>query len=290
LPQAAAQRFGVQLFPQGVQASPRGDKAAFADDGPAAGSLAPVVQAETGAGANPVPAFRFLPLAAQGLAPAPAISFPNVPGIQLNNHLAGVQRQFQLILFGGGLPIEFSAQGQCPFPLPTRFPVQGGSGQFDARQVFQHRAGIFDGHFAGQQRGHVLHGGRIAGAFLQAQDGVGGHTPLATVLAIATGALDGDGTKARLKGADMPTGKPAQFMPAHRTCRRCRVGFGLCPALDGLAQQLLNVLSGLALHMAQVLVAGQNQTLYGLFQSTRRTGGQYRQRFGWSILWQSVEI
>ncbi len=37
------------------------------------------------------------------------------------------------------------------------FPIQVGAGQPDARDVFEHGTGFFDGHLADQERRHVLH-------------------------------------------------------------------------------------------------------------------------------------
>jgi hypothetical protein len=54
----------------------------------------------------------------------------------------------------------------------------------------------------------------------------------------------------------------------------------LSAALDGLAEQFLDVASSLNFEMAEVLIAGQDEALNRTFQRTRRTGGQYRQRFG----------
>ena len=260
LPQPASQRFGVQLFAQGVNARPGGDKPPFGDDRAATRSLTAVIQPKTGAGVNlnPVPAFGFLPLSAQGTALAPAIPFTNVPSIQLDDHLIWFQRQFELGFFGDSLLIQSGAQGLGPFPLATRFPIQRDARELNPGEMFQHDAGILNRHFAGQQRRHVLHGGRIASAFFQAQGGIGGHAPFAAAFAIPTGALHRNGAKARFKGAGMAAGKAREFLSAHRTNRWRRIGFGLGSALDRLTKQFLHVLSGLAFQMAKVLITGHH--------------------------------
>ena len=56
-------------------------------------------------------------------------------------------------------------------------------------------------------------------------------------------------------------------------------GFCLRTPFHGLAQQFLDILSRLRFEMAEVLVAGHNQALNGLFQRARRTGSQHGQRF-----------
>ena len=269
---------GVKLFAQGVQARPGSHKTAFGDDGTAPGGLATLVEPKTGARVNPVPPFGFLPLPAQKAALAPTIPFPNVPRIQLNDHLVGFQRQFQLFLFGGRLLIQLGAQGLGSFSLAPRFPVQCGAGKFNARQVFEDGAGVFDRHFAGQQCGHVLHGGRIAGARFQPQGGIGGNAPFAAAFAVATGALNGYGPKTRLKSTRLSAGKPGELVPAHRTNRRGRIGFGLRPALDRLSEQCLYILGGLAFQMTEVFITGQYQALNGLLHRTSGAGRQHGQR------------
>jgi hypothetical protein len=50
--------------------------------------------------------------------------------------------------------------------------------------------------------------------------------------------------------------------------------------LNGLAEQFPDVAGSLDFKMTEVLIAGQDEALNRTFQRTRRTGGQYRQRFG----------
>jgi hypothetical protein len=100
----------VKLFAQGVHSWPRGYEAAFRDDGPPARSLTAVIQPETGAGVNPVPAFRLPACTAQPGHLSPIIAFAEVPGLQLNHHLIRFEGQLALPLFGGGALIELGAQ------------------------------------------------------------------------------------------------------------------------------------------------------------------------------------
>lgn len=125
-----------------------------------------------------------------------------------------------------------------------------------------------------------LHGGRIACAFLQAEGVAGRCAPLAAAFAVATGALHRDRTVARLKGAGMAAGDPAQGLATNRAARRRGVRLGLGAVLEGLPEQFLDILGGLDFEMTEGLVAGQHQTLDRMFQSTGGPGGQHGQRFG----------
>jgi hypothetical protein len=183
-----------------------------------------------------------------------------------------------LVRFEG--QFELGAQSLGAFALATGFAIQCGARQFDAGEVFEHGAGIRDRHFAGQECRHILHGGRIAGGLFQAQGGVGGHAPFVAAFAVTPGALDGDRTPARLKGARVFGRQAAERLSAHRTDRRRGVSLGLSAALDGLAEPFLDVASGLDFQMAEVLIAGLDKALNRTFQRARRPGGLYRQRFG----------
>lgn len=65
--------------------------------------------------------------------------------------------------------------------------------------MFQHAAGFAHGHFAGQERRHFLHTGRIARRLLQAQKKVGRKTPLPALATITARAPQSDRAKAALK-------------------------------------------------------------------------------------------
>jgi len=239
-----------------------------------------VVQAETGAGVNPLPAFRFLPFTAQGLALAPVIPFPNVPSIQVNDHLVRFQRQFQLLLLWGGLLIQLVPQPLSPLTLPLGFAGQGGAGQFNAAEMFEHRTGLLHRHLAGQQRGQVLHRRRVAGTLLQPQGGIGRHPPFAAAFAVAPRPLNGDRPKAGLEAPGLSAGKPAQTLSAHRTNRRRGIGLGLRAPFHALPQQALNTRQRLLFQMPQILITAVCQPLDRIFQGTSRAGRQHGQRFG----------
>lgn len=167
-----------------------------------------------------------------------------------------LQGQFELVLFQGGWLVQPAAQTLGTLALAAGFAIQCGAGQFDPGEMFEHGTGLFDGHLAGQQRGHVLHGGGITGGCFQAQGDVGGHPPLAAAFTVTPGALDGDRPIARPERAGVARRKPAQFLTAHRAHGRRNVGFGLRAPLGRLAEQFLNIVSGLDFQMAEVLVTG----------------------------------
>ena len=81
--------------------------------------------------------------------------------------------------------VELGAQALGAFPLALGFAIQGGAGPGHAGEVFEHGAGVFDGHLAGEQRGHVLHGRGVAGGFLQAEGGISGRAPFAAAFTVA---------------------------------------------------------------------------------------------------------
>ena len=140
--------------------------------------------------------------------------------------------------------------------------------------------GPLHGHFAGQQGRHFLHARRVASGLCQAQGGIGRHTPFATAFAVAAGALDGDGAKARVKAARMIGREAAEFLMADRAQGRGVIRLGLRAALHGLTQQVLDILSGLNFKMTEVLIARGGEALDRTFQATSRTGCVDRQRFG----------
>ena len=72
--------------------------------------------------------------------------------------------------------------------------------------------------------------------------------------------------------------EPGQWLLADRTPGRGAIGFGLRGPLGGLAQQFLDVVRGLALEVAEILIAGQDQALDGLFQGAGRARRQHTQR------------
>src|SRR5258706_390172 len=127
LAQPSPQGLGVELFAQRVDALTGGDETAFGDDGPSASRLAAMIQPEAGAGIDPVPAFGLLTRAAQGGTLAPVVALANVPGVHLNDHLVRLQRQFELLLCGGGLLIQFGAQTLGAFALSPGFAIQRGA-------------------------------------------------------------------------------------------------------------------------------------------------------------------
>ena len=248
--------------------------------GAAAGGLAALVQAKAGAGIDPVPAFGFLVGAAPGRALAPAVAFADVPGVQLNDHLVGFQDPFEWFLGGGGLRVELGAQALGALALAFGFAVEGGAGELHAGEMFEHGAGVGDGPFAGQERGHVLHGGGVAGGFFQTERGVGRGAPAVAAFAVAARALDGDRAVATLEGAGVAGREAGQRLTADRTGGRGGVGFGLRAALDGLAEEFLHVMGGRHFQMAEVLVAGLGQALNRVRQGAGRAGGQHGQGFG----------
>ncbi len=83
LTQPAPQRFGVELFAQGVQALAGENVAALDDDGPAASGFPTVIEAEDRAGIDPVPAFGFVPAPPERGALSPSVALADVPGVQL---------------------------------------------------------------------------------------------------------------------------------------------------------------------------------------------------------------
>ena len=281
LAQTPPQRFGMQLFAQGVYPLARRHKTALANHRPPTGSVPAMIQPKDGASVNPVPAFRLLALAAQYGTLAPAVPLPNIPGVHLNNHLIGFQGQFQLRLLGGGLPVQFRAHRLGAFALATSLPIQRGAGQFHTRKMFKHGAGILHGHFAGQQRGHFLHRRGIAGAFFQAQGGVGWHAPLAATLAVAARALDGNRAVAAFKGARLIGRQAGELLLANRTERRSGICLGLRSALHGRPEQVLNVSRCLNFEVAESLIAVQRATLDGMFQGATRASRQHGQRFAY---------
>jgi len=79
-----------------------------------------------------------------------------------------------------GGPVGCSAVGA--FSLTTGFTVQYGARQLDVGEVFQMALAPSDGHLAGQERRHILHGGRVTSARFQTQGGIGGDAPFVTCL------------------------------------------------------------------------------------------------------------
>jgi hypothetical protein len=76
----------------------------------------------------------------------------------------------------------------------------------------------------------------------------------------------------------MACGQTGKLLLANRTEWRGGVGFGLGSALKGLPEQFLDILGGLQLQVAEVLIASQNKALKGQFQragSARRHYGQW---------------
>jgi hypothetical protein len=69
-------------------------------------------------------------------------------------------------------------------------------------------------------------------------------------------------------------------LAANRTSGRRGVGFGLRTALNGLAEQFLDIVRDLDLQMAEVLSAGLREALERMLQRARRASGQHGQRFG----------
>lgn len=147
-------------------------------------------------------------------------------------------------------------------------------------QPFQDDAGLLHRHFAGQQGRHFLHSGGVASGFFQAQGRIGWHTPFATTFAVTARAVDGDGAKARVKGARVIGGEAAELLPAHRAHRQGALRLGLRAALHSLPQQVLDILRGLHFKMPKVLIAAGGEALDRIFQTTSRARCQDTQRFG----------
>ena len=185
-----AARLGVELLAQRLQAFAGGHDAALDDEGPASGGLGALVEPEAGAGVNPVPAFgrvAFFPTR-RGL--APLIAFADVPSVDLQDHLIRLQRELQLARGRrGGVRVEFAPQRLRPGALAARFPIKRGARHFDPGEPFQHQARFADGHLAGEQRGHLLHRRRVAGALGQTQHRVGRRAPFAATARAPRGLL-----------------------------------------------------------------------------------------------------
>lgn len=86
-------------------------------------------------------------------------------------------------------------------------------------------------------------------------------TRLSVGVWLAAGAFDDDRTKARIEAARVPFGDTAELPGADRAQWWRRIGFGLCAALKALAEQFLNVVSGLDFEMTEVLVGGEHEAL-----------------------------
>ena len=269
----------MELVAQGVQALAGEDVAALDDDGPPAGGLAAVIEAEDGAGIDPVPAFGFVPAPPQRGGLAPGIALANVPGVQLNDHLVGFEDQFELLLLRSGLLIQLGAEALGALALAFGFAVEGGGGQFHAGEMFEHDAGFGHGQFAGGQGGHRLDGGRVTGAVLQAEGGVGRGAPLAAAFAVAAGALNRDVAEAGLEGAGVAAGALAERSAADGTAGGRRVSLGLGGTLGGGAQEFLHVVGGLGFEVAQVLIGRGQEAGEGRFQGDGGAGRQHGQGF-----------
>src|SRR5205814_5525751 len=111
LAQAPPQRFGVHLLAQAIQALARRHEAPLTDNRPSSRRLAALIEPKAGAGVNPMPTFRLLARATQSSAFTPVIALPDIPGVQLNNHLVRLQRQFQWFLIAGTSPRLFIKLG-----------------------------------------------------------------------------------------------------------------------------------------------------------------------------------
>ena len=240
--------------------------------------LAAVIEPETGAGVNPVPAFGFLARSPPGGTLAPSIAFANVPGIQWDDQ--SVRLPGQRHRLRGRRLIEFGAEPLGAFALAVGFPGQRGGRYMHAGQMRQDHTGLGHGQFADHQRGQILHARRVPRALRQPQGGVGRHAPLAGAFAVAPGALDRDRTSAGAERAPMAGRATREGVPADRAERRRGGGFGLGPELQGVAEQFPNVLGDLDFEMAEVLVTCAYEALDRKFQRARHARRQWRERGG----------
>ena len=75
--------------------------------------------------------------------------------------------------------------------------------------------------------------------------------------------------------------EPGEGFLAHWAARRGGIGFGLRVALGRGPQQGLSLASGRRFGMAEVLIVRPPEPVNGMFQRTRRTGGEHSQEFRW---------
>lgn len=209
----------------------------------------------------------------------PGIALANVPRVQLNDQLVGFEHQFELLFVPGGLLIQLGAEALGALALAFGFAVEGGGRQLHAGEVFERDAGFGHGQFAGGQGGHRLDGGRVAGAVLQAEGGVGRRAPFAAAFAVTTGALNPDVTEAGLEGAGVAAGALAERSTADGAAAGGGVGLGLGGALGGGAQECLHVVGGLGFEVAQVLIGRGQEAGEGRFQGDGGAGRQHGQGF-----------
>ena len=82
-----------------------------------------------------------MPPAAERGALSPSIAFAKVPRVQLDNHLVGLEDEFELLLLRGGVLIELGAEALGALALAFGFAIQSGGRQLHASKVFEHDAG-----------------------------------------------------------------------------------------------------------------------------------------------------
>lgn len=279
LAEAAAARLGVELLAQRVDPAAGGGEAALGDDGPAAGGLAAVVQPEAGAGVDPMPAFGLGPAAAAPGALAPCIALADVPGVDLQDRLVGFQQQLELAGRTGRrgrLGVERLSHGLRAVTLAAGLAVERGARHFNSGEPFQDQAGLGHGHLAGEQRGHLLHAGRVTGALRQAQRRVGGDAPFAALRTEPARAPHGDLPGARREGAWVIDGEPRQWAPTLRTDGRRRVGPALRALRQRLPRELLRQRGDFRLEMAQIFLGTGGERLDALAHRRRHRGGHGR--------------
>lgn len=259
----------MQLLAQPVNALTGCHEPPLTDHRPPTSRFPTVIQTKTGPGVNPMPPLRFLTASAHTLGFAPLVPLPNVPGIQLDDHLIRRQYQFGLHRLCRGLTgslILLATDVSGPLSLSAGFPIQRGSWQLDSRQMFQHRAGFAHGHLAGQQRCHLLNPRRVARTLLQAQNRIGRTPPLAAAFAVAPTPSNDDRAKPAFKAPPMVGTEPTQGFVTHRTNRGGQIRLLLRRFLGRLAQQFPALVFQFQLDVPQVLFIGEHEVSNLLFQ------------------------
>ena len=91
LTQAALEGLPVKLGDEGLQAQAGGHLATLGNDRALSGRLAPVLQPKDCRHIDPMPAFGFLALLAQGLGLAPVIALADIPGVDFDDQREGLR-------------------------------------------------------------------------------------------------------------------------------------------------------------------------------------------------------
>ena len=238
-----------------------------------------MVEPEAGAGVDPVPACGFGAAAAARGALAPGVALADVPGVDLQDHLIGFQHQFALAGRAGwrdGLAIEGLPHGLRATALAPGLAVERGARHLNPRKPLQHQARLGHGHLAGEQGGHLLHAGRVAGGVRQSQRRVGGDAPFAALRAKPARAPHGDLAGAGRHGARVIGGAAREWAPTLRTDGPGRLGFALGALRQRLPGELLRQRGDFRLTVAQILLGTSGERLDALAHRCRDRGGHGR--------------